>query len=280
MSFSTAASERWSRRRLLFAATATLLSSTGDPGWANVARHPDWLKVEAGDLLWPAKPGDRILFGQGEAVRQEQEWLRGRQVLADKLRSLGKAEDLAAAERLLDFDFEQFSTLYHENLLPSEARPFGAGGDLRVGHVALVDVDAAGQKWIIEAMPNTERQYETIYRRFPGGVIRTKLEAWTESHRQFHIWHGRVQRPLAERAQIAVSARQHVGRDYWFWNLDLADPSAFYCSKLVWLSIRDATNGWPVDGNAQTKRAFWLSPKQLLLAPNISKLHSPAPYGG
>jgi uncharacterized protein YycO len=80
-----------------------------------------------------------------------------------------------------------------------------------------------------------------------------------------------------KRAEIAIEARRYVGRPYNFWNFDLADDTAFYCSKLAWLAIYRAL-GFPIDGVAEPKRSFWFSPKQFLYLKTIARMHDPGIY--
>jgi hypothetical protein len=58
-----------------------------------------------------------------------------------------------------------------------------------------------------------------------------------------------------------------------FWNFDLADASDFYCSKLAWLSVRDALS-FAIDGDENPRRRFWFSPKQLPYLKRIERLTS------
>jgi hypothetical protein len=76
---------------------------------------------------------------------------------------------------------------------------------------------------------------------------------------------------------VSGEASKYIGRPYDFWNLDLADTSAFYCSKLVWLAIRYGL-GFDIDGDSNPKRAFWFSPKQLINEPGIELIVNPEPY--
>lgn len=257
---------------------SSLYFSLGNtPAFSESPRHPDWSTLESGDLLWPAKPDDRILFSQGENARQQQEWRVNRDKLVTELRATGTPEILIIAEQLIDLSFEDFQTQYFEGSRSSDIRPFSAGGALRVGHVVIVYIDEQKKRWIIEATPNLQRQYEAMYTRFSPGVFRNPFEEWEKAHSSYHIWHGRIDRPIEERAKIAARSLQFVGRDYWLWNLNLADHRSFYCSKPVWLSTWNAL-AWALDGDANPQRRFWLTPKQLLLSPTIRKLYSPAPY--
>ncbi len=58
---------------------------------------------------------------------------------------------------------------------------------------------------------------------------------------------------------------------YDFWNFDLDDDRAFYCSKLAWMAIFRSLK-FAVDGNVNPRRSFLFSPKQLLYAPTIVRI--------
>jgi len=62
---------------------------------------------------------------------------------------------------------------------------------------------------------------------------------------------------------MAKEASKYIGRPYDFWNFDLNSDIGFYCSKLVWLATYRSLK-FAIDGNANSHRIFWFSPKQLL----------------
>jgi uncharacterized protein YycO len=122
-----------------------------------------------------------------------------------------------------------------------------------------------GVPWVIEALAES-------------GVVRHKYDDWLRKRPGEIVWHGRV-RELSKtaRGQIPIESAKYLGRPYDFWNFDLNDDAGFYCSKLVWMSIWRAL-GFAIDGNSNSRRTFWLSPKQLLYLKTISRLHDPGPY--
>jgi Permuted papain-like amidase enzyme, YaeF/YiiX, C92 family len=252
-------------------------------------RHPDWTTFQSGDFLWPARPDEVIVRSlAGAAPRAlpadaEIEWQKERDAALNELRASADAAMRARADALAAITFKQFQAQYFENIQPGEQKTRGLGtsaGRLSVGHVAILDLDADGAPWVLEATPSTTRRYEVAYTRFPKGVVRTSYDDWIEAHSEYKVWHGRVRdKGAADRIKIADIARQFVGRDYWFWSLDLADDKAFYCSKLVWLSATRAL-GVPLDGDAQTDRSFWFTPKSIMSLPAVQMLHVPGPYGG
>ena len=133
---------------------------------------------------------------------------------------------------------------------------YSSGGGIYVGHVAIVEIDQAGNPWVIEAL-------------LDHGVVRTPYAQWLTSRPGEIVWHGRVRDiPADQLAQIAIESKKYIGRPYDFWNFDLDDDKAFYCSKLVWLSISRSLH-FPIDGDPNPKRVFWFSPKQLLYAKTI-----------
>ena len=253
-----------------------------------IPRHPDWTTFQSGDLLWPAKPDEVIVRSLAGATPRalpaeaESEWRKERDAAIADMRATGDPSMRARADALAALSFRQFQAQYFEGVQPGDqTRSLGTSiGRLSVGHVAILDIDADGAPWVLEATPSTSRRYEVAYTRFPRGVIRTAYDDWIEAHSEYMVWHGRLRdKPELDRAKIAETARQFVGRDYWFWSLNLADEASFYCSKLVWLSVTRAL-GTPLDGDAQTDRSFWFSPKSIMSLSTVQMLHVPGPYGG
>jgi hypothetical protein len=235
--------------------------------------------LQEGDLLWPAKPGAIIRFSDDTSGNEATRWQTELRRFAEKLRASENATDRSIAESIAGLTYAEFETLYFRGLLPGQPIPFAAGSTLSVGHVALVSRSRGGKKYIIEAIPSSDRAYDILTRRFAGGVKETEAAVWFRDHDDKLVWHGRLKGiSRAEGSQIAQSAKQYLDRDYWFWSLDLADEQDFYCSKLVWRAASKAI-GRPIDGNPAAKRNFWLSPKRLMLSPTIEMLHEPANYG-
>ena len=148
---------------------------------------------------------------------------------------------------------------------------------LSVGHVAIVEVDGDGKIWVIEAMPKTSKGYSIVFERISNGVIRTPYDTWAKEHDGYNVWHGRVKTETGGE-RIADAAKSFLGRDYWIWSLNFGDETAFYCSKLVWVSVNRAL-GFALDGDSTMARQLWLSPKRLMKLETVSMLFSPAPYG-
>ena len=142
-----------------------------------------------------------------------------------------------------------------------------SGGIAYVGHVGIIEVDSDKKAWVIEALLGKDKQ-----------VVKHTYEDWLKGRPDEVIWLGRLRQISAEqRAKVAEEANRYKNRPYDFWNFDLNDDSVFYCSKLVWLSIYRSL-GFAVDGDQDSNRLFWFSPKQLMHSPTVELLHDPGPY--
>ena len=251
---------------------------------APVPPHPDPATFQSGDFLWPAKPGDFIprYSVRGIAPNDEAEtWEEEKEKFIEAARASGDPAQLAAAAEFENLTYEEFQSRYFE----------GGGGKTRglttrgigipqVGHVALIEVDAGGIPWVIEAMPRAKYRYESLYSRFKNGVIRTSYGSWIDQHKAYNVWHGRLKNvDKAQRSRIVDAAKPYLGKDYWFWSFNLNDETAFYCSKLVWVSVWKSMN-LALDGDQSFARNFWVTPKQLVYATSIELLHNPGSYGG
>lgn len=263
-------------------ATTMLTGCWGEPDKPPLP-HPDPETFQSGDLLWPALPGAVIPFfraADAQPVTEESEaaeWEREKQRFIEQARASGDPEQIAIANELETVTYSQFHSRYYNAIGPSERSlaPFAAGLP-QVGHVAIIEIDGDGKGWVVEATPKSEHPYESLYSHFPNGVIRTPYDEWAKIHEKYNVWHGRVKdRTAAERAGIADTAKQYLGSDYWFWSFNLGEESAFYCSKLVWLSVWKALS-LSLDGDTTLNRSFWVSPKQLINASTIEVLYSPA----
>jgi hypothetical protein len=262
--------------------------SAQTPEASTVKAHPDWTRFESGDFLWPAKPGALIVRSLARPAEPASvpevvaEWTRERDTAVATLRSSNDPAVTATADRLAQLTYQQFRAQYFEDVQPgARTRSLNASlGRLAVGHIAILEVDADGAPWVVEATPaKTARQYDIAYTRFPKGVIRMPYDEWIEEHSAYLVWHGRLRdRTADERARIAQIASGFVDRDYWFWSLNLTDEGSFYCSKLAWLSSTRAL-GAPLDGETQTNRSFWVTPKSIMGLKTIEMLHVPAEYG-
>ena len=224
---------------------------------------------QAGDFLWPKKPGTYVPYDarSGDDPRaEEQRWFAERDRFVANAATLAPYLTADEIERLRRLSFREFYARYAGDQTPDTPGVYGSGGGIYVGHVGIIEIDdQTGEPWVIEAL-------------LKRGVVRHSYREWLEERPEEVVWHGRVREQSAlQRAKIAAEARTFVKRPYDFWNFDLADDHAFYCSKLAWLAIYRAL-GFAIDGNPQPKRSFWFSPKQLLYLKTIARLHDPGPY--
>jgi len=224
--------------------------------------------LQAGDLIWPKEPGAIIPYaapGQG-AASDRALWERERDEYLATLMSSPTLtdEDKRRIDILKGMSYDTFLKVYTEDVSPDAVIPFG--GIVGVGHVAIVRRVDGKPPTIVEAM-------------WGIGVREISYEAWKAERKGQIFWHGRLTNIEPKlRADIAERAFREVGKPYRFWNFDLADESGFYCSKLAWLMIREAT-GIVVDDKPNPVRAIWFSPKQLLTSPHLEILQNPGSYG-
>jgi hypothetical protein len=260
-----------SRRDVLSCAVGAAVpisTARGQPVFDNAPPLPRAELFEAGDLVWPKKPGTFVPYSQSADATPDAD---------GRIWEREKAEFLARSERgasqltndelreLRSLDYREFVARYHGNQKPGEPGVYSGGGGLYVGHVGIIDMAASGEPFVVEAL-------------WDRGVERRSYPDWIAGRPGEAVWLGRLRdRSPNERASVAREAVKHVGRPYDFWNFDLNDDAAFYCSKLVWLAIFRSLRV-PVDGNANPRRAFWFSPKQLLYSPVVARLHDPGPY--
>jgi hypothetical protein len=278
----------FSRRDLLILGLS--LSSAGMTGHSVLAQtptpseHPDAAKFQSGDFLWPARQGSFFPFARTRSLGanpEEREWEAEKRRFIEQARASADPDQIAAAEQLEQISFEQFRALYFEDAGAPRTRGFSpfAAALPEVGHVAIIEIDAAGVRWVVEAMPKAPNRYESLYSRFQNGVIRTRYDEWIKNHpaEVYNIWHGRLRdiKP-GQGDQIVNAAKQFLGRDYWFWSFDLSDYSGFYCSKLVWVSVWNSLS-IALDGDSSFPRKFWVTPKTLINSNLVEVLHDPVP---
>lgn len=224
--------------------------------------------LQAGDLIWPKVPGAIIPYAApGQSTPTDRElWERERDEYLATLRSSPTLtdEDRQRIEILRDMSYETFLKVYTEDASPVEVTPFG--GAVGVGHVAIVRRVSGKSPTIVEAM-------------WGIGVREISYEDWKAERKGQIFWHGRLKNLEPKvRSDVAELAFREVGKPYKFWNFNLADSSGFYCSKLAWLAIRNAT-GIVVDDKPDPVRMLWFSPKQFLKSPHLEILQNPGSYG-
>ena len=224
--------------------------------------------LQAGDLIWPKKPGAIIPYAApGTPTAEDQaQWERERDAYLDTLSSSPTLtdEEKRRLDILRDMSYETFLKIYMDDVSPEEVTPFG--GVVSVGHVAIVRRNAGKPPTIVEAL-------------WGIGVREISYEDWKTERAGQIFWHGRLKDIDPKlRSAVAEKAFDQVGKPYKFWNFDLADDKGFYCSKLAWLMIRRATN-IVVDDKPNPVRLLWFSPKQLLKSPHLEILQNPGSYG-
>jgi permuted papain-like amidase YaeF/Yiix C92 family enzyme len=255
------------RRKLAISAAAiaslvTATTSFAQSPSADVSPLPDPKTFQSGDLLWPKKPGDYVPYLSGFPAgpsEDERRWIADRDSFVANASNSAPYLTATDVERLRTLSFREFYAEYVGDQVPNMPGVYASGRGLYVGHVAIIEIDS-GKPWVIEAISGP-------------GVVRNSYEDWLRGRPGELIWHGRVQSDK-DLAQITAQAKKYLGRPYNFWNLDLADTRGFYCSKLAWLSIRDALN-IAIDGNDNPRRSFWFSPKKLLYLDKMKRLHEP-----
>jgi len=221
--------------------------------------------LESGDFVWPKKPGAFVPYSRRAGSSRAEDraiWEREKVAFLSDHRSLAphlSEEQLSTLRRL---EYRQFLTIYNGSTTTRD----GAQPSRRfyLGHVGIIEITPDGEVFVIEAIDE--------------GVTRTTYRNWLASRPGEIVWLGRLKGvPKTDRAHISSEATKYVGRPYNFWSFDLNDDSTFYCSKLAWLAVFRSLK-IAVDGNQSPKRWFWLSPKQLLYLPAVSRVHEPGAY--
>jgi hypothetical protein len=260
-----------SRRVFLGALTALVAApklATAQPNQARTLPLPNKATFQSGDLIWPKKPGDFVPYRAGERGSFEDERQRWDEERARFLESVKRGKTYltpSEIQELRSLDFREFYARYAGDQMPNVPGSYSSAAGIYVGHVGLIDLDTKGEPWVIEAL-------------WGRGVVRQKYDDWISGRPGEIVWHGRLRDlDVSQRARVVPEARKHIGKPYNFWNFDLNDEAEFYCSKLVWLSIFRSLE-FAVDGKPNPKRGFWFSPKQLLYAKTIARLHDPGAY--
>jgi hypothetical protein len=261
---------RASKRCLPFAVFVLLATP---PSWSATAAvrktsaAPPSAELQAGDLLWPKKPGDVILFNAEPGKADKDDAVLWRQERDAYLETLRKASNPTPEEReryvaLQSMTYEEFSARYLDDRSPGEPATFGTG-DPYVGHVAIVDLEN-GKPVVIEAVLK--------------GVRRIAYADWLRERSGDLIWWARLKGvPRDRRAAVAKAAAANVGKPYDFWDFNLLDTTGFYCSKLAWYSIWTGAGISP-DDDTNPKRVLWYSPKRLMRSPHVELLANPGSY--
>jgi hypothetical protein len=223
---------------------------------------------EAGDFLWPKKPGVFVPYSQQTNLGPHDDrriWEGEKREFLEKAPQKGSYLSPEKLDDLRRLDYREFIARYHGDQIPGVPGLYSSGGGVYVGHVAIIDIASNGDVWVIEAL-------------WERGVVRQAYSDWIAGRPGEVVWLGRLrERTKQDRSIISAEAKKHIGKPYVFWNFNLNDDAGFYCSKLVWLSIFRGLR-FSVDGNENPQRDFWFSPKQLLYLPIMERIHDPGPY--
>jgi len=224
--------------------------------------------LEAGDLIWPKKPGAIVPYDSrpGSAAQDTADrWNREKNVYLDQLKAKShlSEEERSRYELLHSMTYDAFKVQYFGASAPGEAATYGTGG-FYTGHVGIIRI-LDGTPYVVEAMMGK-------------GVRQLSYKDWIHERSGEIFWVGRLKQITADRrAAIAETAAREIGQPYNFWNFDLADRREYYCSKLAWISILSVT-GFAPDDNKNPKRVLWYSPKQLMNSRHIDIKINPGPY--
>lgn len=235
---------------------------------------PDPKKFQAGDLLWPRGVHDWILYASAYSESESsaaQEWEEQKNAFIQKIKSKGAAATPGetGARRILEpMAYRQFKAVYFNAAPIGEMVPYGSDSGLYTGHVAII-AETASDPLIVEAVWGDVKRVRVI-----------RYSDWIRARPNELIWHGRLKGFSAEdREKVSAKALTYEGVKYDFWNFNLSDVSCFYCSKLVWICVKQAL-GVAVDGNDDADRMIWFSPKQLMRTSAVVLLNNPGSYGG
>lgn len=259
-------------RRLFLAALASATSATLLPvpraAASTSTPRPDPVRFEAGDLVWPKKPGAYVPYHAGSENSMTQDraqWLRERDAYLAELNTRQLDDiDRARGQLLQNMEYREFLSIYEGDQKPGVPGEY-SGGALYVGHIGIIDRDQDGVPHVVEAV-------------LGKGVIRTTYADWLTARPETLVWHGRINGiSAADRAKIVTAAKEQLGKPYRFWNFNLNDAAGFYCSKLVWFSTFRAL-GIAIDAKTNPRRVLWLSPKQVLYLARVDRLHDPGAY--
>jgi hypothetical protein len=236
-------------------------------------RHPDPESFRSGDLLWPKPDGAVIPYALPARPSVDDEasrWSRQRDdfVASVRMNEAAGAEERASAQRLHAMTFEEFRFCYYGGVRLAGVDSLARTLPIYVGHVAIVSM-AGPTALVVEAVSPEVRQIP--------------YADWLDGRGGDAVWHGRLAHVSdADRVKFARQAAAFEGRPYDFFNFDLSDDAAFYCSKLAWLSAHRAlsspTRPFALDDDPSPRRHVWYSPKQLMGSPHVTLLFEPGLY--
>lgn len=224
-------------------------------------RRPDPAALRTGDVIWPRADDQAVVYRVDDVSAEELLWQQRRDAFVTEVRTdaAAPAGVRELAQRVSQWTYDDYLSF------PPQARIVDAySRRVWVGHVGLIEL-RDGQPWVIDAMPRT-------------GVAASSYADWLASRPRANVWHGRLRELSdAQRQAVVHGAREVEGKPYQFFNFDLADPSGFYCSKLIWFAVWRAL-GLSLDGQGPNRR-FWFSPWQAMRSPRMDLLFEPGDYG-
>ena len=280
-------------RRTALRTGLTLGASMVWPHWlaaqpARTAERPDPALFQTGDLVWPKPPGAFVPYA-GSPTRQllvtepevrEEEWNTQRvQFIRDARQQAqglsGEERDylLRLANTAETLSYSRFFHQYAGDVSPDDFQTYGVGELAYVGHVGLIEVDPTDQQpYVVEAVYGRNLACTSCVQRVP-------YADWLQARGNVLVWLGRLrQLDAAQRTAVVNVAKQQLNKPYNFFNFDLSDDRGFYCSKLVWYAVKQAT-GIALDGNPQARRLVWFSPLQAMKASSqVMLISSPGNY--
>jgi Permuted papain-like amidase enzyme, YaeF/YiiX, C92 family len=232
------------------------------------ATPPAAALLQAGDLVWPKKPGAIVPYNSrpGEAgERDAMRWQKEKEAYLDEVRREPNPspQEKERYSTLQKMTYEEFVSSYLADRPAGQPATFGVG-NLSVGHVGIIEI-TDGKPFVLEAIMGL-------------GVRRISYADWLRDRPDELVWLGRLKGvPSEKRSAVAKRAAEQIGKPYNFWDFDLKDTSGFYCSKLAWLSVLLGA-GFPPDDNPNPERVLWYSPKQLMKSNYIDLIVNPNPY--
>jgi hypothetical protein len=250
---------------LLFCATS-LLPAHNCKSAANDFPSPDVLQT--GDLIWPKKPGAVVPYNSqpgAAGTRDATRWQQEKDAYLAKLRTKPalSAEEKHRYSALRAMNYPEFVAQYLDNQKPGAETPY-SNGATSVGHVGIIQI-VDGVPTVVEAM-------------IGFGVRRLTYKQWVEGRPGEFVWLGRLKGVSdAQKAAVAKTAANYIGKPYDFWNFNLSNTTGFYCSKLAWFSILTGA-GFAPDDNSNPTRVLWYSPKQLMHSSHIEMIVNPGSY--
>jgi cell wall-associated NlpC family hydrolase len=276
------------RRQLIVGAAALCAQSFIG---SNVASQPVTGKVpnpksfRTGDFIWPKKDGQFVPYAgtarAGAAVDEqelnEDQWNQMRIQYIRRARSSSNTGPDAdyrrrIADRLEEMTYSEFFHEYAAGVTPDRFQTYGLSNLFYVGHMAILDVDADGAAFVVEAVLGQSLSCRSC-------VQRVSYQEWLKARGDIYVWHGRLRNSDATTgAAVAKAALAQAGKPYDFLNWDLLDESGFYCSKLAWYAAYKGA-GVALDADTNPKRNIWFSPLQAVRrTKEIELLFNPGNY--